>query len=270
MRAPTADEIEAFRRDGVVCLRGVLDPGLVAALAEPVEVALGGAQSADLSALAGAPGTQGRFRGGVDHWRFQPEMFAFAAESPLPGIVAALLGSEKVFLYEDSVLAKEPGAAEATHWHQDIGYFHVEGTQVCTTWCPLDPVDAESGAVRFAVGSHLTGVRYRPNLFVTDEPIPGTEGEVVPDVEASDFEIVSFELGPGDITVHDARTLHAAGPNRTRDRRRRAVSVRYCGDDARIRFRPGAPRKPEQVELRDGDRLGAPAHPRVWPVTATA
>jgi ectoine hydroxylase-related dioxygenase (phytanoyl-CoA dioxygenase family) len=65
--------------------------------------------------------------------------------------------------------------------------------------------------------------------------------------------------------VHHARTLHAAGPNRSADRRRRAISVRYCGDDARVRFRAGAPRKPEQRDLRDGDALGGPTHPQVWP-----
>lgn len=270
MRAPTAAEIEAFRRDGVVCLRGVLSPDLVAAMTTPVEVALGGDQVADLSALAGAAADQARFRAGVDHWRHQPEMLAFAADSPLPGLVAALMGSEAVFLYEDSVLAKEPGAAEATHWHQDLGYFHIEGTQVCTTWCPLDPVDAESGAVRFAAGSHRTGAFYRPNFFVSDEPIPGTEGDVVPDVETAGFEILSFDLAPGDITVHDARTLHSSGPNRSAERRRRAISVRYCGDDARYRFRPGTPRKSEQADLHDGDRLGGPAHPQVWPISARA
>ena len=55
MRTPTAEEIETFRRDGVVCLRGVLPTDLVATMAGPVEVALDGGQSADLSALAGAP-----------------------------------------------------------------------------------------------------------------------------------------------------------------------------------------------------------------------
>ena len=29
-------------------------------------------------------------------------------------------------------------------------------------------------------------------------------------------------------------------------------------------------RKAEQADLHDGDRLGAPAHPQVWPLTATA
>jgi ectoine hydroxylase-related dioxygenase (phytanoyl-CoA dioxygenase family) len=183
----------------------------------------------------------------------------------LPELVAQVLRSATACLYEDSVLVKEPGAAEPTQWHQDLGYFHVDGTQLCTTWCPLDPADENSGAMRFARGSHLRSETYRPNLFVTTDPIPGTEGEVVPDVDGGAFDIVAFELEPGDITVHHARTLHAAGPNRSSELRRRAISVRYCGDDARVHIRPGAPLKPEQRDVRDGDALGGDAHPQVWP-----
>ena len=117
--------------------------------------------------------------------------------------------------------------------------------------------------MRFVRGSHLRPETYRPNLFVTTDPIPGTDGEIVPDVDAGDFDIVTFALEPGDITVHHARTLHAAGPNRSSTRRRRAISVRYCGDDARVRIRAGAPRKPEQADLADGDPLGGAAHPLV-------
>jgi ectoine hydroxylase-related dioxygenase (phytanoyl-CoA dioxygenase family) len=261
----TDAEVDTFWRDGVVCLRGVLAPELLASMAEPVEAAIASSQSADLSALAGAPESNARFVAGIDHWRRQPEMRAFACDSALPGIVAALLRSTSVYLYEDSVLVKEPGAAERTHWHQDLGYFHVEGAQLCTTWCPLDPTDEESGAMEFARGSHLRPETYRPNLFVTTDPIPGTVGAIVPDIAAGDFDLVTFALEPGDITVHHARMLHAAGPNRSTDRRRRAISVRYCGDDVRVHFRAGAPRKPEQRHLVDGDPLGGDAHPRVWP-----
>jgi ectoine hydroxylase-related dioxygenase (phytanoyl-CoA dioxygenase family) len=263
----SAEEVDTFWRDGVVCLRGVLPRELLDAMAGPVEHAIAGEQSADLSALAGAPSEQPRFVAGVDHWRTQPELRAFACDSPLPGVVAALLRSTAVWLYEDSVLVKEPGAREATEWHQDLGYFHVDGTQLCTTWCPLDPADAESGAMRFARGSHRAAATYRPNLFVTRDEIPGTEGATVPDVDAGEFDIVSYALEPGDVTVHHARPLHAAGPNRSPDRRRRAISVRYCGDDTVMHFRPGAPRKPEQRDLHDGDPLGGPVHPRVWPRT---
>src|SRR4030095_9331282 len=103
---------------------------------------------------------------------------------------------------------------------------------------------------------------------VTTEPLPGTEGAVVPDIDGGEYDIVSFALGPGDITVHHARTLHAAGSNRSSTRRRRAISVRYCGDAARVRMRVGAPVKPEQRGLQDGAPLGGEVHPQVWPLAA--
>ena len=206
----TDADVRAFWRDGVVCLRGLLPRDLVREMQDPVERALTSAQSADLTAMAvvfgsGGPG-RGRFVAGIDHWRHQPEFRAFACESPLPEAVATLLRSDTAFLYEDSVLVKEPGTLEVTRWHQDLGYFHIDGTQMCTTWCPLDPVTSASGAMQFVRGSHRDGPVYRPNLFVTDEPIPGTEGETVPDIDAGDHDIISFELDPGDVTVH-----HAAG-----------------------------------------------------------
>jgi ectoine hydroxylase-related dioxygenase (phytanoyl-CoA dioxygenase family) len=262
-----ADDVETFWRDGVVCLRGALPAALLDAMAAPVEAAIAGEQSADLSALAG--GVPGGFVAGVDHWRHQPELRAFACASPLPGLVARVLRSEAVFLYEDSVLVKEPGAAETTHWHQDLGYFHVDGQQLCTTWCPLDAADETSGAMRFVRGSHRWDALFRPNLFVTAEPIPGTDGDIVPDVDQGGYDVVSFALEPGDITIHHARTLHAAGANRSTTRRRRAISVRYCGDDARVQRRAGAPVKAEQRALVDGARLGGAVHPQVWPEPTT-
>lgn len=282
-RAVTPDEIDAFWADGVVCLRGALDPDVVAAMSGPVEVALRAKESADLSemgralAAAGAAvptegtGTSaGRFVSGVDHWRSQPEFHEFAAESGLPAIVGALLRTTKVNLYEDSVLVKEPGARERTVWHQDLSYFHVEGEQLCTTWCPLDPTDAETGAVRYARGSHGWRAVYRPNLFVSPMPIPDTEGELVPDVDAlaatGSAEVLSFATEPGDVVVHHARTLHAAGGNRSSSTSRRAISVRYCGDDARVHVRTGAPLKDYQHAVTDGAVLDSPDCPVVWRV----
>jgi ectoine hydroxylase-related dioxygenase (phytanoyl-CoA dioxygenase family) len=282
VRAITPAEVDTFWTDGVVCLRGVLDPGTVTAMAAPVESALRAKESADLSemgrALAAAgetvvtdgDGTEstGAFVSGVDHWRSQTEFHTFAADSGLPAIVGALLRTTKVNLYEDSVLVKEPGALERTVWHQDLSYFHVDGTQLCTTWCPLDPTGPENGAVRYARGSHRWEHVFRPNLFVSSMPIPGTEGEVVPDVDAlaaaGECEVLTFETGPGDVVVHHARTLHAAGGNRSSTTRRRAISVRYCGDDARVHIRSGAPLKPYQHSVVDGAVLDSPDCPVVW------
>jgi ectoine hydroxylase-related dioxygenase (phytanoyl-CoA dioxygenase family) len=279
VRAVTGAEVDAFWADGVVCLRGVLDPAVVAAMAGPVEDALRAKESADLSEMgrglaaagedvASDGASTGRFVSGVDHWRSQPEFRAFAADSGLPEVVGALLRASKVNLYEDSVLVKEPGARERTVWHQDLSYFHVDGEQLCTTWVPLDPTDATTGAVRYARGSHRGDAVYRPNLFVSSMPIPGTEGELVPDVDAlaaaGNAEVVTFTTGPGDVVVHHARTLHAAGGNRSRTTRRRAISVRYCGDDARVLVRAGAPMKPYQEHVIDGALPDSPDCPVVW------
>ena len=274
VRAITDDEVETFWRDGVVCLRDIMPTGWLDYMTQPVETSLGTATVADLSAmgdaLAGRASTnarRGHFLAGTDHSRDQPEFLAFAAESPLSTIAARLLRTQRLWLYEDSVLVKEPGTTERTAFHQDMAYFHLDGDQVCTTWVPLDPVDAENGAVQFVRGSHLRRTRLRPNLFVTSEPIPGTEGEVVPDFSQS-AELVSFDTRPGDLTVHHARTIHGAYANASATRRRRAISVRYAGDDVVYRVKRGAPTKPHHAPLVEGQPLAPPACPQVWPAAA--
>lgn len=270
-RPITAAEREAFAVDGVVCLRALLDAEAVGAMADPVARVVAGSAGADLTAMAEALGgdggsqPRGRFYAGVDHWRDDDAFRAFAVDSVLPGAAAALLASDSIWLYEDSVLVKEPGTVEPTAFHTDASYFHVAGEQACTVWVPLDPVTLDTGSLIFVRGSHRWPQEFRPNLFVTPEPIPGTVGDEVPDVEHADLDLVSFDLEPGDVTVHHYRTLHGARGNSSVTTSRRAISVRYCGDDVRYRFRPGAPRKAHHHEVVDGDPLGGPDCPRVWP-----
>jgi ectoine hydroxylase-related dioxygenase (phytanoyl-CoA dioxygenase family) len=282
-RAVAGDEIREFWERGVVCLRRILPPEAVLAMAGPVDETLRDARVtvaiADFAAAAGAElltdpraaasgAPRGRFLSGRDHWTVHPAFADFACRSALPGIAAALLRSQRIWLYEDSVLVKEPGTREETAIHQDLAYFQVDGEQICTMWIPLDAVDVESGAVRYVVGSHRSKRSYRPNLFVSHTPLPGTEGETVPQLEAfAEAEIACFETAPGDVVVHHARTLHGASGNASANRRRRAISLRYCGDDARYRLRPGASRKPHHERVRDGQPLAQdePGCPLVWP-----
>ncbi len=283
LRAPRPEEVQEFWQRGVVCLRGILARELVLAMAEPVEETLRDARVtvaiAEVAAAAGAeilvdplastsPGPRGRFLSGRDHWTVHPAFADFACRSPLPAIAAALLRSQRVWLYEDSVLVKEPGTREATAIHQDLAYFQVDGEQICTAWIPLDRVDASSGAVRYVVGSHRSKRSYRPNLFVAGMPVPGSEGEDAPQLaELGGAELAWFESEPGDVVVHHARTLHGAWGNATADRRRRAISLRYCGDDVRYKLRPGAARKPHHARVADGEPLAVdePGCPVVWP-----
>lgn len=280
LRTLTPAEIDTFWRQGFICLRQVIPHDWIERMRGAVDEWLNSpdcidysefgdsvAREAGAEVMLDAGERQGRFYSGLDHWRTSPDFADFARHSPMPGLVAALLRATKLNLYEDSVLAKEPGATEKTAFHQDMSYFHVEGLQVCTTWVPLDPIRAESGALQFIPGSHLWKKQYRPNFFTSQLLMPDTEGEAVPDFHKSErsSEAVSFDMEPGDMTVHHARTIHGAGGNTSKTLRRRAISVRYCGDDARYHMRKGVPPKAHHAQVREGDVLDHPDCPVVWP-----
>ena len=161
LRSITQAEISSFLLDGVVHLPEIvnkdwldlIDSALKLMLTEPEMFADLTALGSDLnktqdSTVLTDEGVKGgRFLSGVDHWKEDEIFAAFAKISPLPSIVAELMNSEKVYLYEDSVLIKEPGTAERTAFHQDLSYFHIEGENICTVWAPLDDVDSETGGV---------------------------------------------------------------------------------------------------------------------------
>lgn len=289
LREVTDAEAETFWRDGVVCLREIMPAQWISVVESGVERWLASSMRFSLSdfgsTLAKAESRpRAHFYGGTDHWKTDPDCRRFACESPLPAIVGRLLRAKKVNLYEDSILVKEPGAIEKTMFHQDLPYFHVEGAQVCTSWVPLDPVTRASGSLLFVKGSHAWKKLYRPNYFVQTGSIPDTEGEEAPDYHATsdpsgdtgsrktlrDAEILCFDMKPGDLTVHHGLTLHGAEGNASNGQRRRAMSVRYCGDDARYRIRRGAAQKPHHGSVREGDALDHPDCPVVWTSSAIA
>ena len=268
--------IEKFWNDGFVILRNVLDPDYVLSMENPISKVMN-EDATDLSELGSliTPETTltdkgisagkkvGRFLAGTDHWVNNKNFETFACNSVIPEVVAQVLQSESLWLYEDSVLVKEPNTAEETAFHKDLSYFHVRGEQVCTVWVPLDFASPDTGAIRFVKGSHKDRSTYRPNWFVSDDPLPNTEGKRVPSVAFED--VVAPTLSVGDISIHHARTLHGASANRSVNQSRRAISIRYCGDDARYHLRRGAPLKPHHETITEGDILTHEYCPKVWP-----
>jgi ectoine hydroxylase-related dioxygenase (phytanoyl-CoA dioxygenase family) len=191
----------------------------------------------------------------------------FTLSGPGPEIAAALLDSERVNFLGDQMFVKEPGTRERTAFHQDATYFEIEGDKCCVLWIPVDPVTLETGAMMYVRGSHRDGKLYQPNVFVAQTPLPGAQGEPVPDIEGhlDDYDIVHFDVEPGDVIVHHYRTIHGAGGNKSRYQVRRAASLRYCGDDIRFQTRPWAPKQLHHTHrLSDGDPLSGPDFPVVW------
>jgi len=210
---------------------------------------------------------EGMFFYDVAAWKHDLGVREVAFDSALPEIAAQLMQSAYVNFWEDTTFVKAPHTRQKTAFHQDLAYFQIEGDQCVVVWIPLDPASLENGVMQYVRGSHLWGETYAPNVFVSQTPFASSPEKRCPDIEGApdDFDIISFDAEPGDVIIHHVRTVHGAGGNPT-ELWRRAVSLRYCGDEVRYFDRPGAvPQVGVSHGLKDGDRLLAADYPVVWP-----
>jgi ectoine hydroxylase-related dioxygenase (phytanoyl-CoA dioxygenase family) len=302
--------VSAFERDGVVCLRQVLDragidllSGAIDQLASHIGASAAGYDitevrrrlyAGDSSAATGpSNGRQydraavlrafgartlsplidsnasgeGHFMLDSSTWRRNRVVRHLALDSRLPEIAAGLLRAHKVNYCDDQIFVKSAGTAECTAFHQDYSYFRMSGWQGCTMWICVDHADENSGSLAYVRGSHRWGRQFAPNFFFAHVEIPGSSGESLEEVEAhpENYELLRFEVEPGDIVVHHFRTVHGARGNCS-NHPRRALSLRYGGEDMHYHRRPGTPDQPYQHHaLREGDPLDSEVFPVVWP-----
>ena len=192
----------------------------------------------------------------------------FLEESPAAKIAARLLQASKLNLVDEHLLVKEPETENPTYWHQDFPYYEVTGSQFASFWIPLDPVTAETGAMKFVKGSHRWGKIYRPIRIGLGELVEEADAfdGPAPDIDAKPgkYDVVLLEAEPGDTLFFHAATLHAANPNRSPDIRRRAFSLRFAGEDARWTPRSYIPSRPESSGLKEGGPLDSEEYPVVW------
>ncbi len=257
-RQITRDEVAAYRHAGVVLLRGVLDLPAVNTLRRSIDQALMTMQDASPEQASSAGKSTVMFDIGLAA-RLR-EFRRFTLNGPGPEIAAGLLGGDQINFFGDQIFVKEPGTRERTAFHQDAGYFEIAGEQCCVLWIPVDPVTIESGSMMYWRGSHKSGAIYPGQV------IAGQNAEL-PDIESNldGFDIVHFDVEPGDMVVHHYRTVHGAAGNASRYQVRRAASLRYCGDDIRFQTRswtPGQFRR--NTSLKDGDPLSGTDFPVVW------
>ena len=261
----SAADIETYRSDGVVIIRGLFADH-VDALREGI------ARNMDAPGPYASEnkrdGETGRFFDDYCNWPRIPEFEQVIMNSPAAEVAADLMGSESVQVFHDHVLVKEPGTSMATPWHQDSPYYFVQGQQTVSFWSPLDPV--KEASLRCVAGSHRWEKEVLPTRWASEENFFADSDAYipVPDPEAEGMNIVEFEMAPGDAVAFDFRTLHGARGNQASDRRR-AFSLRLVGDDARYVERPGRTSPPYPGHgMQPGERLREDWFPQIWPKTA--
>lgn len=250
----TQADIEAYERDGVVCLRGVIEPRWIERLRDGIEQDLATpGPDVEIYTKGADPGL---FFNDFDLWRHIPVLKAFAFEGPCAAIAQRLMRSKTITLMYDHLFVKEPGTQGLTHWHQDQPYMAVDGWQLCSNWIPLDPITAET-TLEFVRGSHRWNRWFAPFDSLKDGTRhPSKVFERMPDIEASrrDYDIIWWELEPGDCLFFQGLIVHQGRNNPTKDTRRRTLSHRWLGDDARFILRdPPAEFPKTATRLKDGE-----------------
>ncbi len=258
-------QVDAFQRDGAICLRGVFADwletlGRGVARNEKDPGPYGGNCVTD--------GEAGFFFDDYCNWQRIPEYREFIVNSPAAAVAARIMGSNCAQIYHEHLLITEPGTSKRTPWHQDLPYYNVQGERTVSIWLSLDAV-ARDTCPEFVATSHRWGKLYYPRKFI-DSSNYGYDGngyETVPDIDAdrSRYEILSWDLDPGDAVLFNFLTLHGAPGNMSANRRR-GFSTRWLGDDVTFAERPGetSPLYPG-IELEAGDRMREDWFPIVWP-----
>jgi ectoine hydroxylase-related dioxygenase (phytanoyl-CoA dioxygenase family) len=264
----TPELVEAFQRDGAVCIRRLLSPAEVGLLSNGIDANL--ATPSPRAKLASAPGDPGHFVEDFCNWQSNETYRRVIFDSALAATAGALTGSQRIRLYHDHMLTKEPGTRAPTPWHQDQPYYNIEGEQNCSMWIAVDPVRRHS-TLEFVAGSHR-GPWLMPRSFMDSQARWFPEGSLadLPDIEArraagdEGQRILGWEIEPGDVVCFHMLALHAAG-GVDGDRRRRVFSVRFIGDDIRH-----APRRwvtsPEFPGLADELPAGVPMDHPLFPL----
>lgn len=253
---------KAFAEDGLAVVRGLLDQYWLGVLAEAAEEIRQTVKAGGVGFVAGETVVS------ENAWTFNDKLKRFAFESGVAQAAAEAMGSHEARLFETLTIYKEVGCDQGTAWHQDFPQHGMTGTQACSVWLSLEPVDKSIGGLRAARGSQR-GPWYTPMTMP-----PGRENErveldagPVPDVDGDPerFPVVSYATRPGDIILLHPAVLHSTRANPSRARRR-SFSIRFYGDDIRRKASPNEWHTwLKELPIKDGDPMVADCFPRVWP-----
>lgn len=279
-----------YERDGATVLRGVVPANRIGALRDAVDRQMRAPLGDYISGeVLSAPG-QSRFYSGMFAWLYDPDIKALIFDTDLARVAGELMGSSKVRFFYDHILVKEPGANSQTPWHQDLPYWPVRGEQVISLWLSLDVATPENGVVTYVKGSHrwnrfFAMQQWSESQQAETEQILQQFGHLYDDANArgerkslldirenpQNYEFLSWSVEPGDILVHHPLAVHGANGNTSSAMPRRAISMRWFGDDARWddsrphflkgqADREGFP----YPQLEQGGQLDAPLFPLLW------
>ncbi|HZY82587.1 MAG TPA: phytanoyl-CoA dioxygenase family protein [Cyclobacteriaceae bacterium] len=160
-------------------------------------------------------------------WRQNEILRTFVLAKRFAHVAAKLMGVQKVRLYHDQALFKEPGGGP-TPWHQDQYYWPLDTNNTITMWMPLIDLNETMGIMRFASKTQTLG-------YVTAEAISDKSEEFFSNfIRENNFKIEGTqEAKAGDATFHAGWTLHHAPANQSKVMRE-VMTIIYFPDKTKV------------------------------------
>jgi ectoine hydroxylase-related dioxygenase (phytanoyl-CoA dioxygenase family) len=262
-RLLTDAEIMRYQEDGVIMLKGCLEPNWVAMVEAGLEEARHKASPIGRLMSHNMEG----YQMDIFLWKRVDVLRDLIYYSPLSRLAQQLMGSNEVRFFYDQMFLKEPGSDAPTPWHQDLSFWPIRGEQICSFWIPCDPVNRENSGLLYVRGSHKWPQRFKAVSPDYVASLLDDTMEDVPDINANpgQYDLLDWDMEPGDVLVFHPLTLHGSYGNASRVRRRRALALRWTGDD--VVYAPSSKRMPivyDHDSVEGGPLRGA-AFPRILP-----
>jgi hypothetical protein len=263
IRAVTDEEAELYRANGWVRLDGLLSQELVDEMLRRAKDRMG--ERVDKELPDDRPGIMTpQLRALWKDWQNpaeQDDYFKALSQSAAMGRVASkLLRDRPVRWWSDAILCKVPSAegGSRTPWHQDFPYLSTDRIGLMNVWVALVDIPPERGTMRFLNGSHKLGPMGRV--------IHRTDGkdllDLFPWIE-DEYELSApNHLKPGDATIHDWMTVHAAPENSTDEPRWVYTDSLFPADTL---FTGAQQRRTDGLDLKVNEVFDHPRFPLVYP-----
>jgi ectoine hydroxylase-related dioxygenase (phytanoyl-CoA dioxygenase family) len=235
----SADQLEAFRRDGfVVVEEGFVDDETVERLRDRFEPLFAGRYETGIrpDEVNWVPGRDpdDRTRQICNGWKADHVLAAQVLSERTGRLAAELIRWDGVRIVQDNVIWKPPGA-KSLGMHQDGSYLdYLDPPEMITCWIALDDTSAESGTMTYAAGSHRwpRSAENRGEFHAPADWLAPVERARPP---GEKLRLVPVVVRAGGAAFHHFNTFHGSGPNTGTVHRRSVISHLVRAD---ARFHP--------------------------------
>lgn len=278
MSVVTSAHIEQYRRDGAVLIKGALSSADVAQLERGIEQCYREERGPATVVEGGATGGATVVR---DYASMESPVLADLLGSGRIGAIgSALMQAPSAQLILDQVFYKAGGPVVATPWHQDTPFLRVRGESIVRLWFPCD-FSPRHLTVQVLRGSHRWDMIFSTQVRSGDPSAKeGATGigdpgmPMVPDVARfpESFDILTFDVAPGDVLAFQGNVVHGAGGHPNHPTPRRAYAVLLGGPDLRYHAPRGkafpSPGRMRGLRAKDDipDAAKIGAYPDAFPV----